>query len=148
MTFEYADRVPTPEEHRMLAESVGWGSAFAWDAMPGSLAGSFAGVTVLQDGRAVAMGRVVGDGTFYFYVQDVVVLPELQGRGIGHEILRRLVARVDEVAPPKAFIGLFAAGESPAFYERHGFAVHRGMTGMFRVVPESPGATAAPGDHG
>ena len=28
------------------------------------------------------MGRVVGDGVFYCYVQDVVVLPELQGQGM------------------------------------------------------------------
>jgi GNAT superfamily N-acetyltransferase len=133
--IEYADRVPTPAEHRMLADSVGWTHAFAWDAMPASLAASVCGVTALRDGEAVGMGRVVGDGTFYFYVQDVVVRPDLHGDGIGTEILRRLVARVDALAPPKAFLGLFAAGESPAFYERHGFAVHAGMTGMFRVVP-------------
>jgi ribosomal protein S18 acetylase RimI-like enzyme len=138
MTYQYVDRLPTPEEHRALCESVGWGPAFEWSAMPASLAGSVCGVTVLQNGEPVGMGRVVGDGTFYFYVQDVVVLPELHGRGIGDEVLRRLVAQVDAVAPPKAFIGLFAAGSSTAFYERHGFAVHEGMTGMFRVVPERP----------
>jgi GNAT superfamily N-acetyltransferase len=139
VTFEYVDRLPTPAEHRMLCESVGWGPAFDFSAMPASLAGSICGVTVLRDGEAVAMGRVIGDGTYYFYVQDVVVLPDLHGQGIGHEILRRLVAQVDAVAPPKAFIGLFAAGTSTRFYERHGFAVHDGMTGMFRVVPERPG---------
>ena len=135
MNLLYVDRVPMPGEHRRLAESVGWTHAFDWDAMPASLAASVCGVTVERDGETVAMGRVVGDGVYYFYVQDVVVLPELQGQGIGDEVLRRLVARVDEIAPPKAFIGLFAAGESPRFYERHGFAVHQGMTGMFRVVP-------------
>ena len=135
MSLEYVDRLPTPAEHRRLAESVGWTDAFDWSVMPASIAGSCCGVTVLRDGEAVGMGRVVGDGSFYFYVQDVVVLPELQGQGVGNEILRRLVARVDAVAAPKAFIGLFAAGSSTSFYERHGFAVHRGMTGMFRVVP-------------
>ena len=101
MTLQYVDRLPTPEEHRRLAESVGWTHAFDWDAMPASLAASVCGVTVVRDGETVAMGRVVGDGVFYFYVQDVVVLPELQGRGIGDEVLRRLVARVDEIAPPE-----------------------------------------------
>ena len=120
MTFEYVARLATPTEHRMLCERVGWGRALDFSAMPASLAGSFCGVTVLRDGEAVAMGRVVGDGAWYFYVQDVVVLPELHGQGVGNEILRRLVAQVDAVAPPKAFIGLFAAGSSPAFYERQG----------------------------
>lgn len=135
MTLEYVDRVPVPAEHRRLAESVGWTHAFDWDAMPASLAASVCGVVVERHGEAVAMGRVVGDGAFYFYVQDVVVLPELQRQGVGDEVLRRLVARVEALAPPKAFIGLFAAGESARLYERHGFAVHQGMTGMFRVVP-------------
>lgn len=135
MSIEYVDRVPSAAEHRLLSDSVGWTHAFDWSAMPASLAASVCGVTVLRDGEPVGMGRVVGDGVFYFYVQDVVVLPELHGRGIGNEVLRRLVARVDEIAPPKAFIGLFAAGTSTAFYERHGFAVHDGMAGMFRVVP-------------
>jgi GNAT superfamily N-acetyltransferase len=138
LTLQYVDRVPTAVEHRTLAEAVGWTHAFDWDAMPASLAASVCGVVVERDGEIVAMGRVVGDGVFYFYVQDVVVLPELQGHGVGDEILRRLVARVDELAPPKAFIGLFAAGESSRFYERHGFAAHPGMTGMFRVVPARP----------
>jgi GNAT superfamily N-acetyltransferase len=141
MSFEYVARLPTPAEHRMLCKSVGWGPAFDFDAMPASLAGSFCGVTVLRDGEAVGMGRVIGDGTFYFYVQDVVVLPDLHGQGIGHEILRRLVAQVDAAAPPKAFTGLFAAGSSTAFYEQHGFAVHEGMTGMFRVVPQRSAAS-------
>ncbi len=34
MTVEYVDRLPTPSEHRMLCESVGWGPAFDFDAMP------------------------------------------------------------------------------------------------------------------
>jgi ribosomal protein S18 acetylase RimI-like enzyme len=135
MTCTYLDRLPSPAEHRTLAEAVGWEHAFDWDTMPASLTGSVCGVVAQEDGETVGMGRVVGDGVFYFYVQDVVVLPDHQGRGIGEEILRRLVAAVDAIAPPKAFIGLFAAGSSTDFYRRHGFEVHEGMTGMFRVVP-------------
>lgn len=136
MTYELVDRVPTAQEHRALSDSVGWSHAFAWEVMPASLAASVCGVVVQHEGRTVGMGRVVGDGIHFFYVQDVAVEPEHQGNGLGDEILRRLVAAVDRVAPPKAFIGLFAAGSSTSFYESHGFAVHRGMTGMFRVVPD------------
>lgn len=136
MSYDFQLRVPTPDEHRILAESVGWHDAFAWDAMPASLAASVAGVVVLHDGRPVGMGRVVGDGAFYFYVQDVVVTPELHGQGIGTRIVDCLVEQVERIAPPKSFIGLFAAGRASALYERHGFAAHPGMVGMFRVVQE------------
>jgi GNAT superfamily N-acetyltransferase len=146
MSYEFHDRVPTPDEHRALSDSVGWTDAFAWDAIPASLAASFCGVVVTEPdtGTVVGMGRVIGDGAFYFYVQDVVVHPEHQGRGLGREIVGRLVGAVDASAPPKAFIGLFAAGSSAPFYAEHGFAKHAGMTGMFRVVPEHDADAPAP----
>ncbi|GAA2759401.1 GNAT family N-acetyltransferase [Actinopolymorpha rutila] len=139
MTYTYLDRVPTPHEHRSLSEAVGWGHAFAWDAIPASLAASTTGVVVYDRADLVGMGRVIGDGVFFFYVQDIAVRPDHQGRGVGHEITRRLVARIDEIAPPKAFIGLFAAGQASDLYARHGFATHEDMTGMFRVVPDRSG---------
>ncbi len=133
--YTFTDRVPTATEHRALAEAVGWGHAFAWEAMASSLAASPAGVVVHRGNELVGMGRLVGDGAFYHYVQDVAVRPEHQGHGVGDEVLRRLVLQADALAPPKGFVGLFAAGRSVPFYARHGFAVHPGMTGMFRVVP-------------
>ena len=143
MSYEFLHRPPTPAEHRLLAESVGWGHGFAWDAMPASLAASFAGVVVLHEGGPVAMGRVVGDGAYYFYVQDVAVLPGHQHAGLGRRIVQQLVAEVARVAPPKAFIGLFATNQAVGLYDGHGFAQHPGMTGMFRVVPAAEPAVSS-----
>lgn len=142
MAFEFLSRVPTPAEHRLLAESVGWHDAFAWEAMPASLAASVTGVVVRYDGQPVGMGRVIGDGAFYFYVQDVAVAPEHQGNGIGTVIVESLIEQVERIGPPRSFIGLFAAGRAAALYEQHGFAAHPGMAGMFRVV-QQPTATPA-----
>ena len=144
MAFEFLSRVPTPAEHRLLAESVGWHDAFAWEAMPASLAASVAGVVVRYDGQPVGMGRVIGDGAFYFYLQDVAVSPEHQGNGIGTVIVESLIEQVEHIGPPKSFIGLFAAGRAASLYERHGFEAHPGMTGMFRLA-QQPSATQAVG---
>jgi GNAT superfamily N-acetyltransferase len=140
VSFEFIARVPTPDEHRLLAESVGWHDAFAWEAMPASLSASVAGIVVLYDGRPIGMGRVIGDGAFYFYLQDVVVVPEHQGHGIGTVIVESLVEQVEQIAPAKGFIGLFAAGRAAELYARHGFAAQPGMTGMFRVVRQPAAA--------
>ncbi|GAA1677812.1 GNAT family N-acetyltransferase [Glycomyces endophyticus] len=127
------DRLPTPAEHRLLAEAVGWGGAFDWDTLPASLAGSTAGVVALDGDRVVGMGRLVGDGVKYFYVQDVAVLPDAQGAGVGTALVRRLLELVAATAPATAFVGLFATGDAVPLYERHGFT--RGdMDGMFRLV--------------
>ena len=132
-TFVLLDRLPTPAEHRRLAEAVGWTTAFDWDTMPASLAASLAGVVALDGDNAVGMGRLVGDGVKYFYVQDLAVLPAYQGAGIGTALLRRLLDHVTSTAPSTAFVGLFATDEAVSLYQRNGFT--RGdMTGMFRLV--------------
>ena len=40
------------------------------------------GVVVTMAGQLIAAGRVIGDGGVYFYVQDVIVVPEHQRRSL------------------------------------------------------------------
>lgn len=127
----FENRLPTPEEHQRLAESVGWGAAFHWPSLSRSLDNSWCGVVALAGDDVVAMGRLVGDGAMYYYIQDVAVLPSYQGQGIGQRIVDELLAYVQERAP--AFVGLFATGDAIRLYERKGF--DRGdLTGMFQVI--------------
>ena len=79
------------------------------------------------------MGRLVGDGVTYFYVQDVAVLPSHQGRGIGRALLQRLLDRVARTAPATAFVGLFSTEAAVGLYRGQGFTPGD-MTGMFRLV--------------
>lgn len=128
------DRLPTPQEHRRLAEAVGWAHAFDWPSQPASLAGSTLGVVAVDAaGETVGMARVVGDGVKYFMVQDVVVLPDRQGQGIGRALLARVLDVIAERAPAPAFVTLFATDEGSALYRAAGFGVGD-MTGMVRLV--------------
>ena len=136
MALTYVERVPTYEEHRALAERVGWRDAFRWEAIPGSLAGSCCGVVVIDDGRVVGMGRAVGDGAFFFYLQDIAVDPDRRREGIGREITRRLVAQVHRMAGGDAFIGLFATDEAVGLYRAMGFD-DASMHGLWQVVRSS-----------
>lgn len=122
MSYTVAPRKPTAEEHRRLSESVGWADAFWWEAMPASLVGSTCGVVVRHDssGEVVGMGRVVGDGAFYFYIQDVAVHPDHQGRGLGRAIVNELVDQIRHQAPGHCFVGLFATPAAEALYRTLG----------------------------
>lgn len=126
-------RLPTAEEHRALATSVGWADHFDWDTLPQSLAGSLAGVVVLRNGVAVAMGRLVGDGAHYFYVQDVIVHPDHREEGLGTLVLEELLDWIERTAPSDAFVGLFSSPEGERLYAEHGFGTED-MTGMHRTV--------------
>ena len=128
------DRLPSIDEYRDLCTVVGWAPVINFDAAPASLARSLLGVVAAQGGRTVGMGRVVGDGAIYHYLQDVVVHPDLQKHGIGDAIVGRLVARIHAQAPERAFLGVLAATGTAPFYERHGFIEHEALLGMFQVV--------------
>ena len=93
------DRVPTAAEQRSVAESVGWDDHFDWASLPASLAGSLHGAVAMQDGVAVGVGRLVGDGVRYFYLQDVMVRPEAADQGIVEPHLSSLAAGCASLAP-------------------------------------------------
>ena len=137
MTYEYTidDRVATLEEYRAICEAVGWGEVMNFEAAPQALRRSLYGVVATYAGQAIGMGRVVGDGAIFFYLQDIAVVPEHQGRGVGAQIVGRLLAYLASAAPEKAFVGLFAAAGKEPFYQRYGFRAHSALTGMFQVAP-------------
>lgn len=82
-------RTPTPEEHRRLSEPVGRPDALWLEAMSASLVGSTCDVVVHHNsgGEFVGMGRVVRNGAFYFYLDDVAMHPNHQGCGLGRAIV-------------------------------------------------------------
>ncbi len=114
---------------------MGWGDSFRWEVMAASLAGSCCGVVAIaDDGTPVAMGRAVGDGAFFFYLQDIAVRPELQGHGLGTRVTERLLEQVHERAGGDAFVGLFATAQAQPTYARLGFDGESAMRGMWQVL--------------
>ncbi len=132
--YRLTARLPTSDEYRAICTAVGWQDMMNFGAAPAALARSLYAVVVEHGGAAVGMGRLVGDGAIYFYVQDVAVLPEHQGRGIGRQVAAALVAWANDHAPDRAFLGLFAAAGTDRFYRQHGFERHEALEGMFQVV--------------
>ncbi|RAP75957.1 GNAT family N-acetyltransferase [Paenibacillus montanisoli] len=132
--YTVVKRTPTLAEYKELCTAVGWRDFMNFEAAEHSLAKSIFGVVVQYDGETVGMGRIVGDGSIYFYIQDIAVRPEHQGKGIGSLIMDTIRAYIEDHAPDKAFIGLFASQGKEAFYNKYVFQKHDGMTGMFGVV--------------
>jgi GNAT superfamily N-acetyltransferase len=138
-TLLFEPRAPTLDEYQELCASVGWSDTINFAAAPASLARSLTSIVVLDRGRCmtrpVGMGRIVGDGALYFYLQDIIVRPEYQGLGLGRRIVERLMGWLQTHAPERAFVGLFAAEGKDSFYAHFGFMRHPALTGMFLVLP-------------
>jgi len=131
--FQLLERPPTVLEYRRLRRAVGWAEV-PDEGLAAALAGALYSCVVVHNGDAVACGRVVGDSALYFYVQDVMVLPEFHGRGLDAQVMGAVVQYLEGVALPGAFVGLTAAQDIDGFYERFGF--HRrpdDRSGLFRV---------------
>ncbi|MCA0753773.1 GNAT family N-acetyltransferase [Paenibacillus sp. N4] len=129
-------RMPVVTEYLKLCTAVGWKDFMNFDAAEQSLKSSLYGVVVEYKDEIVGMGRVVGDGHIYFYIQDIAVMPEHQNKGIGKLIMAAITDYIKEHAPEKAFVGLFSAQGKESFYNQFGFHRHDGLTGMFGVVHE------------
>lgn len=87
-------------------------------------------VTAVYKDEVIGMGRLVGDGVMYWYLQEIIVLPQFQGQGIGTKIVNRLLDYIKENTEPGTFVsvGLTAASGKETFYERFGFSKSLGMT--------------------
>jgi len=80
-------------------------------------------VLAKYNGRPVGMGRLVGDGSMYWYIQDLFVIPEYQGQGIGKAIVEYLIRHINITSPSgiTTTVGLFSAIGKDGFYEKLGF---------------------------
>ena len=108
------------------------------DQAAAALPGSWAACHVLRDAPtdAVAMGRVIGDGGWYFHIVDMAVLPEHQRRGLGSAVLSFLLEQIRARAPSGAFVSLLADPPGRPLYARFGFVESApGSVGMGLLLP-------------
>ena len=113
-------RQPTKSEYKTLRGSVGWPDTDD-RATEAALSNSLFAVVAIQENSVVGFGRVIGDGGLYFYIQDLIVHPDFQTRGLGKSLMNELMGYIITHAKSGAFVGLMAAKGLEAFYERFGF---------------------------
>ena len=94
------------------------------------------------NGETVAMGRVIGDGGWYFVIADMATAPRHQRRGLGRAVLDHLLAEIEGRAPGEPYVTLTAAAAGRRLYEQAGFtAFTPDQTGMQLVLGPTPPAT-------
>ena len=121
------------EEILNLYASMGW-TAYTDD--PASLKAGFQSSLLIlaayEGGRLSGLIRAVGDGQTIVYIQDILVLPECQRRGMGTAIVQAVLERFQDVSQ-----FLLATDDTPktiAFYESLGFVqlTKLGCCGMMK----------------
>ncbi len=75
------------------------------------------------------------DGGLYFYIQDLIVQPDYQSKGIGTAIMNELMAYIKTSAKPGSYIALMAAKGYEKYYEFFGFEARKAdAPGMYQVI--------------
>ena len=111
----------TQEIYRRLRSGAGWLDLDKEQTERG-LSGSLYALVAYDGDEPVGIGRIVGDG-IYNIICDVVVAPSYQGKGIGTEIVNRLLEYLESRTPVngRSSVQLIAEKGKEPFYERFGF---------------------------
>ena len=105
-----------------LRKSVNW-KTLSPEQGKKALENSLFTVCAYEDGKPVGMGRIVGDGVVIDYIQDLVVTPQCQGKGVGRMVIERLISYVKESKIPdtEIMLCLMCAKGRDEFYKRFNF---------------------------
>ncbi|MCR5216461.1 MAG: GNAT family N-acetyltransferase [Lachnospiraceae bacterium] len=105
-----------------LRKEVGWKMLSKKQAQT-ALSRCLYNVVAYEDGEAVGMGRIVGDGAVICYIQDLVILPSAQGHGIGSAVLQNLISYVESITEDgtEMMLCLMCAKGREGFYKKHDF---------------------------
>jgi len=82
--------------------------------------GSFCFVVASINDKVIGMGRAISDGVSDSYIQDVVVLNEFRGKGIGALIMDELIKYLK--SKNINWISLISEPKAVSFYQRYGFS--------------------------
>lgn len=110
----------SPGDLIRLRSGVGL-SSFSREAAGLSLRNTLYSVAFYENSEFVAYGRILGDGVLFFYIQDVIVLPDWQNQGFGRRIMEQLLHWIQKNAASNASVRLMCPHSKQAFYEKFGF---------------------------
>lgn len=133
LQIELVDNTLTAEEFIRLKVATGFMDR-PLKQVERALENSLFNVSAIYEGKVIGMGRLVGDGAMYWYLQEIIVHPEYQGKGIGRKIVNRLIDHIKSASMPGTGVevGLTAVKGKEPFYEKLGFSL--GASGMKRWI--------------
>lgn len=121
MIIMLKNKIPSIEKFWPLFLSTGWNDEYALSPqeLSSALCNSWYVVSAYEDERLIGLGRVVSDGILHAMIYDLIVDPGFQERGVGSQVLEKLVERCLDANIRD--IQLFCARGKEEFYRKRGF---------------------------
>ncbi|AJA47075.1 acetyltransferase [Clostridium pasteurianum DSM 525 = ATCC 6013] len=132
--------VLTAEYFNILSDSVGWGYVPV-NQLKKAIENSLYTVCAFDNNNIIAMGRLCGDDSLFYYIKDVAVLPKYQHKGIGNLILKNMLSFIKQRTPKdwKVSVELISSKNKEGFYKKFGFELRPSEydgAGMFLMIKD------------
>ena len=119
------ERPIEPEQLQILFRQTGWADDRSPDGIQKMLDATYLVLGAWEGDRLIGFVRTITDGIYRALIDDMVVEESRRGRGIGSELMERLIKRLREMEVEEVF--LRCGGDVVPFYQRHGFEKTRGV---------------------
>ena len=118
----------TPDEWLQMRKAVGF-PLIEREMAQKALCGSLVVLGIKKDETHVGMLRILGDGAYSFYLNDVIILPAYQKMGLGRKLINKAVEfiRNNYCKDTMFSISVFANIRAKEFYDKIGFSVRKEM---------------------
>ena len=131
MAIEIKEGAPVdPAVLQALYEHAAWARGRSVDGIRRMLAGTDYQFSAWDGRRLVGFARVITDGVYRATLWDVVVHPDYQGRGVGEELMNRILTHPVLSTVEKFWLN---TRDKHGFYEKFGFV--RSDQGMVKEQP-------------
>ena len=113
----------TAEQFIELWQAVGWGEGPALEQTRLAMEHTLFRVSIFDGDKIIAMARVIGDMGLDYYIKDVVVRPEYQGKGLGRMLINEILKFINDngIKGTEIFVELCAMPDKIPFYKKFGF---------------------------
>lgn len=133
--YSYKDSDGQVAQLLALYQSVGWANYTQNPAMlRAAYRHSLLTLAAFDEGQLAGVLRAVGDGASIVFVQDLLVFPRYQRRGVGSRLLRALMERYPQVYQLE--LATDDTEKTAAFYRSAGFVPldELGCRGFIRLA--------------
>lgn len=116
------ENIDNIDEYNYLYDEVGWGS-YDYEISKKALSNNVYSVSIYDDKKIIGYGRIIGDGIVFLYIHDIMVHPSYQGKGLGKQIMNKLLDKINEIKKEnhdlRVYLGASLGKEE--FYKKCGF---------------------------
>jgi uncharacterized glyoxalase superfamily protein PhnB/N-acetylglutamate synthase-like GNAT family acetyltransferase len=127
--IEIVSGIPTVDELESLIRSVGWAQAPGQRAVVGNSATIAHSVKAKKRSNEEVIGCafLFSDSAGFYYIKNVIVRPEWQGKLIGTAMLKHINDWFEQYAPDHSTVALHTGSNLAHFYRRFGFSTSFSM---------------------